>query len=228
MWKNDWKKFSINYDNDVFSVTKFKHNIDKILKEVKKWKVLNLWTWPTPYLNIELVKNNIVYASDWSNDMIITAKSLFEIDNLYYVSTDSRSLVFEDNFFDTVISINSILPELQSEVLQMFEQVYRVLKKEWKFIWIIPSYENNIYLNNEANAGIKIDEKELRCWDTTWWQCLQSEESLKRTLEKSGFTNYTIDRIYFDTNEEILEQGKLYWFDAYKYKRWEYFVIAYK
>ena len=225
---SDWKNFSTNYDHDVISVTKFKNKRQAFMKEIWSGLVLNLGTWPTSYLNKDLIVKNQVIASDWSQDMLKSAEMNFKHNNLKYVLTDNRNLSFDDWTFDYVVSINSILPEHQADVHKMIKEVYRVLKNNGTFIALIPSYECNVYLNEEANAWIRIDHNELRCWDTTWWQCMQSLESLKVHLSIAWFNDVNISKMYFDDKEEVLEQTRLYWFDASKFLRFEHFLVCKK
>jgi ubiquinone/menaquinone biosynthesis C-methylase UbiE len=130
-----WNKIAKDYEGEVLSLTKISKRREQILKAIRKGIVLNLGTGSMPYLNKDLIRQgNKVVATDYSRPMLKAARHSFSHANLEYKLADNKKLSFKDNIFDSVISINSTLPEKRQEVRLMIKEVWRVLRPTGKFV----------------------------------------------------------------------------------------------
>ena len=82
------------------------------------------------------------------------------------ICADGKNLPFEDSFFDSVVSVNSILPPGREEVLPMVKEIYRVLKSGGKFVAYLTSFDYVKKLLRSGLINLKIDSKNLCVLDT--------------------------------------------------------------
>lgn len=224
-----WDKLAEDYEEKVLSLTKVSARRKQILAEIKKGKILNLGTGPTTYLNLALVKGgNIVVATDTSKKMLEVAGSTFIHKNLRYCRADNKNLPFSTRFFDSVISVNSILPKSKKDVDVMIKGIYRVLKKSGKFVAILPSYDNVKRVIKTYGINQKLDNKELRVFDSGQWQCFHTPETIKKMMLKNRFKHYKLSKLFLKTEEEIKQIKKIYEIDTSKHFFYEYFLVAKK
>jgi len=229
MEADKWTEFCIDYDEKVFSITKFPERRKQILEYVNKGSILNLGTGPTAHLNRDLVEQcNSVYASDFCKPMLDVAKKDYTHPKLEYILADTKDLPFEDDKFDSVVSVNSILPPEREEVDVMINEVYRVLKNNGKFIALFPSYELVSYAISELNFGIEHDDEEMRIRETSGWQCFHTEESIDKMINKAGFSFYKLNKMLFVSDYENSEIARIYDVDPALADFYEHFLIATK
>jgi len=225
----EWSEFAEDYDRKVFSLTKIPKRREQILYSIKKGRVLNLGSGPTPYLNQELVKEDCeVIASDFSKDILRVAKGRFIHPDLKYVLTDSRMLGFKDETFDSVVSVNSILPPYKVHVKMMINEIYRVLKSGGLFVGFLCSYDSLKKAIKEFNLNFKTDEEQQRVYDSSGWQCFHTPKSIEEMVTTAGFGDYSCEKVFLDTEQEIKELERLYGFDASKCFIYEHLVVAQK
>ncbi len=229
MSKIIWDKLAKDYEKKVLSLTKIPERRKQILTEMKKGKVLNLGTGPTPYLNRDLIKQkNKVIATDFSKKMLEVAAHLFSHPNLEYKLADSKNLPFQNNTFDSVVSVNSILPETREDVNIMIKEIHRVLKPSGKFVAFLPSYETAIESIKIYGTNPKIDDKNLRVYDSGQWQCFHTKETIKKIMSKDGFKKYKIKKVFQNTKEEIKQIKRIYDIDISKHPSYHHFLVAEK
>lgn len=85
---------------------------------------------------------------------------------------DADKLKFLDNTFDTVTSFFTLMYIPKSEHKKIFEEIYRVLKKDGHLVFwdvIIPKRENKIHEMFSLPLKIKIDDKELDTGYGVFW-----------------------------------------------------------
>lgn len=188
MSKIIWDKFAKDYEERVVSLTKIPQRRKQIMVEIKKGKILNLGTGPTAYLNRDLIKEgNKVVATNFSKKILEVAANLFNHKNLEYKLADSRNLPFKSNFFDSVVSVNSILPKRRKDVDTIVKEIYRTLKPAGKFIAFLPSYDTVIESMKIYGTKPRIDKREFRVYDSGQWQCFHTEEIIDRMMKAAGF-----------------------------------------
>lgn len=224
-----WIQFSEEYDIKVFSLTKNPERRKQILEKIKIGKILNLGCGSTSYLNRDLIKQgNHVTAIDFCQSMIDVSKREFSDKNLEFELVDAINMPYNNNLFDSVISINSILPPERNEIYKIINEIYRVLIKGGKFVSFLTSFDSCVDLNKNYNINLELDEEHLRVIDTTGCQCFHTKESIINMLKLAGFLNYNIEKVLLNSDEEISEIERLYGINTSKYPVYEYLVTATK
>jgi len=225
-----WKGFAENYDERVFSLTKIPRRREQVLEKVQKGKVLNMGCGSAPYLNRDLItQGNHVTATDFCHKMLQVSRRQFNHPNLEFMLADSKHLPFDSDTFDTVISVNSILPEKRSDAYRMVNEAYRVLKKEGVFIAFLCSFDSA--MKSVERLGLDselLDHEHKRVRDTVSWQCFHTPELIKDMMEKTGFQKYEYWKVFLKTKMEISELNRLYSIDTSKCFVYEYFLAAEK
>jgi len=103
-------------------------------------KVLNIGIGNATLENIALNKNIDIYTLDPSEKAILNIQE--RLGEGRAKVGYSQKIPFEDNFFDVVI-MSEVLEHLEDNtLLATIEDVYRVLKKDGKFIGTVPYAEN--------------------------------------------------------------------------------------
>jgi ubiquinone/menaquinone biosynthesis C-methylase UbiE len=104
----------------------------EVVNEISKGKILDVGTGPG-YLPIKIVKLNQnlkVIGIDISKDMVEIAKSNAEkervSDKVKFLVNDAKKILFEDSYFDLVISTASL--HHWKEPLSVINEIHRVLK----------------------------------------------------------------------------------------------------
>ncbi|NOJ32575.1 MAG: hypothetical protein DA329_10600, partial [Candidatus Nitrosocosmicus sp.] len=179
--------------------------------------VLNLGTGPLPYMNQDLIRGGFkVVASDISLAMIRESSKTFSHKHLSFIIADNRNLPFDDNFFDSILAINSILPERREDVDRMLRESYRVLKKSGRFVGFFPAWETSLKTRECFGAIETLDEENFRVFETTGWQCYQTEETLYNHLKNAGFLKIMIKRVLLKSKAEIRSMKRIYNIDTRK------------
>jgi ubiquinone/menaquinone biosynthesis C-methylase UbiE len=229
MKNNLWKQFSRDYDCKVFSLTKVPQRREQILERLKPGKILNVGCGSTSYLNRDIIhQGNHVVATDFCQAMLDVAQEDFMHPDLEYILADSKQLPFEDFSFDSVVSVNSILPPERKEVYQMGNEIYRVLKKGGVFVSFLCSYDNIKRAKDNLGLDIKLDNEQMRVMDTTGWQCFHTPNLIRKLVERSGFFKYSFKKVFLETKQEIDELKRLYDVDTSKSLIYEYLLVAHK
>jgi len=213
---DSWIRFSECYDQKVFSLTKFKKNREAILQRIGNGKILNLGTGPTSYMNKELVRLGVVTAKDFCQNMLDVAVKEYKHPNLEYKLADSTNLPFGAEF-DYVIALNSILPPEREQVVEIYKQVRKVLKKEGKFVAVLAAWDVSGHINEELGENaveVNWDKKAEK--DTNGWQCTHTPGTIYFEMKKAGWTNFDIEILFLDSNEEINEISRLYGYNTFQ------------
>jgi len=115
---------------------------------------------------------------------------------------DADKLKFLDNTFDTVTSFFTLMYMAKSEHKKIFEEIYRVLKKDGHLVlWdvIIPKRENKIHEMFSLPLKIKIDDKELDTgYGVFWGKKEQNLEYFQKLSIKIGFSE-----VKFKSDDQI-------------------------
>jgi ubiquinone/menaquinone biosynthesis C-methylase UbiE len=230
-----WDRFATAYTEQVFSPLQFPTIRQRIIDAVKPPRVLDLGCGPTPYLLGEVLRIPGVelYASDISNPMLEAAAKHFPARSIKFVHADHSELPFESDFFDTVISVNSILPEDRKEIEPMLAQVARVLRPGGRLVALLPAFETSLMARDKWRMKIRIDERQHREYDTTGWQCFYTRQDIVKLMKRHSFTTSELSRLMFDFKEAVEEIRKIYGHALseevlHKYPLFEHFLIAEK
>ncbi len=230
-----WDPFSTGYTEKVFAPLQFPDVVRRIVSEVRPGRILDMGCGPTPYLLRKLVVLSGVklYASDYSQKMLDAARRHFREDDVAFVLADHLNLPFDDAFFDTVIAVNSILPETRDEVGPMVAQAFRVLKPGGRLVALLPAFETSLMARDDWRMEIRIDEAGHREFDTTGWQCFYTAEDVAKLIKAHELSRYRLDRIYFNSDDAVAAIRKIYggWLSAqvlHKYPLFEHLLVAEK
>jgi SAM-dependent methyltransferase len=207
-----WDRFSVGYTDKVFSPLQFAHVRRRIVEAVRPPCVLDMGCGPTPFLLRDLLELPDVelFASDLSQKMLDEAARHFPPGAIRFVPGDNRCLPFPDNFFDTVIAVNSILPENRDEVEHMFAQVRRVLRPGGRFVALLPAFETSLMARDHWRMAIRVDEKNHREYDTLGWQCFYTRQDVADLATRHEFARAEVAPVYFDSEEEVEAIRKIY------------------
>lgn len=228
-----WDRFCADYLNKVFSPLQFASVRRQLLQEVKLPRVLDMGCGPTPFLLRDLLHlpGIDLFANDFSLKMLDAAKRQFPAGAIRFVYGDNRRLPFDDAFFDTVLSINSILPEHRDQIEEMFAEVVRVLKPGGRLVALLPAFETSLMARDNWHMEIRVDIANHREYDTTGWQCFYTREDITDLMTRHRFGSYKLEPLYFDSEDAIAEIRKIY--GQYlspellrEYPLFEHFLIA--
>ncbi len=207
-----WDPFSASYTEKVFSPLQFPEVVRRIIAEVQPGRILDMGCGPTPFLlrKLAALPNVELHASDYSLSMLEAAQGHFREGEVAFVLADHRNLPFDDAFFDTVIAVNSILPETRDEVEPMVVQALRVLKPWGRFVALLPAFETSLMVREDWGMEIRIDEAGHREFDTTGWQCFYTAEDVAELMKAHEIVRYRLDRVYFDSDEAVAAIRRVY------------------
>ena len=173
--------------------------------------------------------------SDFSEGMLKASKSEFNDGRMSFVQSDTQNLQFDKNYFDKIISTNSIIPETREQVLKMYSSIYRTLKPGGEFLAYLPSFtfieeiwEYSSILSIFLGLEKKMDKNNARLWDTTGWQVFHSEDYIEEEISKAKFSSYKIDRVSTESEEELSELNKIYKAEMFSELYWGYYLEAKK
>jgi len=227
---DEWTAYAKEYDKKVFSLTSFPKRRRRVLENVSVGRVLNLGTGPTSYLNKDLIaQGNAVVAGDFCRAMLEEAEKRFTHPRLSYVLTDARESAFVNESFDSVVSINSILPPERENVVVIVREAFRVLKPNGVFIAFLTSYDSTVSLVQRLKLEMLLDPRDLRVNDGagSGWQCYHTPKSIEKMLDAVGRSGH-YNRIYLDTPEEVAELKRIYDIDTAEFPIHEYLLVAWK
>lgn len=224
-----WRKFSYDYDRQVFSLTSFPPRREQLLSKLTPGAVLNIGCGSADYLNRDLIQaGHPVVATDFCQTMLDQSSRNFSTFNLQHKLADSRDLPFVKGSFENIASVNSILPPTRVDVQKMFSEIFRVLKPEGIFVGFLVSFESTLRAKQNLKIDLELDEKELRVKDTTGWQCFHSRESILLEMGAVGFAEIQIEPAELSDRAEIAELERLYGVNTSISPIFEHFVFARK
>jgi SAM-dependent methyltransferase len=230
-----WDGFSVNYTEKVFSPLQFPHVRQRIIAAVELPRVLDMGCGPTPHLLRDLLMLDGIelFASDFSNKMLETVQRYFSPQAIQFVVGDNRQLPFPNDFFKTVISVNSILPELREDAELMFQQAVRVLRPGGRFVALLPAFETSLMARDDWRMEIQVDVQNHREWDTTGWQCFYTRGDIEATVQRNGLQIIELDKLYLDSEDAIEQIRKIYGYNISSqvlrdYPLFEHFLVARK
>jgi SAM-dependent methyltransferase len=201
-----WDKFSVGYREKVFTTLQFPQTRAAIIDSIEPGRVLDMGSGPLPNLlrGLAEIPGIEIYASDYSQAMLDQVAAHFhEDDAIHFVLADNRHLPFDDAFFDSVISVNSILPEHRRDVDTMVSEVVRVLKPGGRFVALLPAFETSLNAREWWGLDVECDPVQHREIDTTGWQCFFTREDIEDLVEKHHLERLDLKRIEFKTDEAI-------------------------
>lgn len=220
-----WNELSCNYDEKVYSITKWKPKRDRILAEIiNPKKILIAGCGSETYLQrdiIDIFPDCIIYLMDISAGMISQSKKNFNHENLVFINQDMSKKI--DVNFDYIISTNSILAETKEFNNTIIEILVSSLFDNGKLIAYLPSWESCI---NLVTAGVGLDLNDVEQSLDDGCGMVQSFFSLNQISEYEKIGSLTIKSVNCsETIEERISLESIYGLTENQSKMvFEYFV----
>jgi SAM-dependent methyltransferase len=207
-----WEELSHLYESKVFSVTSFRERRQRILREIVPGAVADVGCGPLGLMLSEICRlpKTIAIGSDSCLEMIVQSRNKTESCDVRYVVADNRQLPFPSSSMDTIVSINSFVPESREDVELMFQQSKRVLRKGGRLVAMLPSFEMSLIARDTWRMPVRLDLKGHREWETSGWQCFYTEADIHELVRKNRFPDYRLDRVAFSTPEEVTQIRRVY------------------
>lgn len=233
---NNWDLISENYEEAVFSLTKFPRHIDKIILNIEDPEhILIIGAGSETYLQEALIKNfpnSKIIISDYSFKMLEKSKEKFNHPNLTFELIDMTKISYKDSF-DYIISTNSILLETKEMNDEVFKRIKESLKNKGKFIGFLVSFDSVVNMvNNHKNLekSLKLDMKNLSIHDSNEIQSYHTKESIERNIDNNKFKKINLEKVFLNQSDEIEELSRLYPSIENKFipQIFEYFLIIEK
>jgi ubiquinone/menaquinone biosynthesis C-methylase UbiE len=200
-----WKDFSQDYDLKVLSVTSFPKRRQQIMREVTPGVVADLGCGPLGLILRDICRLPETFAigTDFCYEMLVESSRHTRDCDVAYVLADNRSLPFQSQSLDTIVSVNSFLPETRRDVNLIFGEVARTLKKGGRLVAMLPSFEMSLIARDYWKMPIELDLDNHREWDTLGWQCFYTLSDIDQLIERHSFCHYRVEKISFSSHEEI-------------------------
>jgi SAM-dependent methyltransferase len=208
----DWRAFSRDYEDLVFSVTSFVAQRQRILSQVVPGVVADIGCGPLGHLlrDIALLPGTLSLGGDFCWEMILSSRGATKQSDVRYLLTDNRYLAFANSSIDTVVSVNSMLPETRDEVERMFTEVARVLRERGRLVAVLPSFEMSLVARDRWGMQQCLDLENHREWDTSGWQCFYTSDDIDALMKRHRFRRYSLERVTFSATDEIRHIRRVY------------------
>lgn len=209
---NTWRDVSHDYEKKVFSVTSFPARRKRIAREIAAGTVLDMGCGPLGLMLREIVAipGTNALGSDFCAEMICESRRHTKDLDVKYFLADNRCLPFQDATVDTIVSVNSILPEIRTDIDLTFQEVRRVLRKRARFVALFPSFEMSLIARDKWGMSVRVDEEQHREWDTTGWQSFYTLSDIESLVKRHGFYDHSVEAVSFSTPEEAQHIRQIY------------------
>jgi ubiquinone/menaquinone biosynthesis C-methylase UbiE len=182
----EWDLRAENFDDRKYSILRFfqKRLIKKLdLKEGQKILDIGCGTgWAVLHIADIIKEDGKAYGIDLSSKMIEIAKlKSSNYKNVYFFKSPAKSLPFEDNYFDLIISTNAF--HHFSDPLKALKEVSRVLVPRGK-IFIVDLTANSFIMRMTDKRVKKMDPGHVKFYSTAEFQSLFEQSNLKHKKSK--------------------------------------------
>lgn len=206
-----WQQFSHDYEKKVLSVTSFPEKRQRILREIEPGIAADLGCGPLGLMlqGICRLPNTTAIGTDICLDMVLESKRQTG-ECVQYILADNRCLPFIDQTLDTVVSVNSFLPESRVEVDLIFREVARVLRQGGRLVALLPAFEMGIVARDKWKMDVRLDLDHHREWDTSGWQCFYTLSDIKEQMQRHRFSSYRVETVSFSSPQEVDHVWSIY------------------
>jgi ubiquinone/menaquinone biosynthesis C-methylase UbiE len=149
-------------------------------------------------------------GSDFSAEMVAQSRSRTAGLSVSYIVADNRHLALGSSRVDTIVAVNSLIPETRPEVDLMFQEAARVLRRGGRLIALLPAFEMSLIARERWQMPVQMDMANHREWDTTGWQCFYTVSDIQDLVRRHAFQDYAIERVAFSAPEEVEHIRKVY------------------
>jgi len=207
-----WSEYSRDYESKVFSITSFAKRRRALLQRVLPGIVIEMGCGPLGLMlnDIADLPGTRAIGSDFCWDMVKQSRQRTRERNVRYLLTDNRQPALGEATVDTIVSINSFLPERRAEVLMIFQEVALALRKGGRLVAMLPSFEMSLIARDNWRMDINLDLTNHREWDTSGWQCFYTVADIGSLMRGCRFGDYRIETVAFDAPEEIDHIQRVY------------------
>ena len=140
-----------------------------------------------------------VYGGDLSSDAINLCQKTWNRDNLSYEIMDGTQLKFEDNYFDVVVSFETI--EHTPKFNEMIQELKRVVKPNGTIYLSTP----NIKVNSPS--GIVTNPYHTQEWNTTEFDGILNKNFNSYQLFGQEYNRYSNKNLAFYTETLFYKRG---------------------
>jgi SAM-dependent methyltransferase len=210
--RKGWNDIAREYEAKVFSVTSFPAKREQVLQAVSSGLVVDLGCGPLGLMIRELAQIPQICAvgTDFCSAMIAESRRHTEGLDVYYLLADNRCLPFRSASIDTIVSINSFVPETRAEVELMFAEASRVLRKKGRLVTVLPSFEMSLVARDRWGMAVRLDLQDRREWDTLGWQCFYTTSDIEHLMHAHHFEQYRSEKMIFSAPEELAHIKQIY------------------
>jgi ubiquinone/menaquinone biosynthesis C-methylase UbiE len=207
-----WKPFSRQYETKVISLTSFAARRQRILREVVPGMVVDAGCGPLGLMLREIarLRGTRVVGSDFSCEMIAESRRRSEGCAVQYLLADNRYLPLRGSSVDTIVALNSFLPETRREVELIFEEVARVLRKGGRLVAVLPSFEMSLVARDRWKMVLQLDLENHREWDTTGWQCFYTTSDIRDLMHRYRFQRHYVEPLVLGASQEVAHIRQVY------------------
>jgi ubiquinone/menaquinone biosynthesis C-methylase UbiE len=182
----EWDLRAVHFDDKRYNILRFfqKRLIKKLdLKHGQKVLDIGCGTgWAVLHMADIIKEDGKAYGIDLSSKMIEAAKKKSSNHkNVEFFKAPARSLPFDDNYFDIIISTNAF--HHFSEPSKVLEEVYRVLVPQGK-IFILDLTADSFIMRMLDKRVRKLDPGHVKFYSTKEFQELFEQSNLKHEKSK--------------------------------------------
>lgn|SRR3989338_5655788 len=201
-----WKKPEPHYKSE------FPEEVLNLFKKSKAKRILDLGSGDGTNMILLAKENFETFGLEISSTGVEKTKEMASQTNVNVNIQQGdiyQSLPFSEKYFDAVIGLQSLNHNTLPEILKLFKEIYRVLKKKGLFCikiadresYNLKKIENNIYMDTDYNEKFKfLDE-----------QTYLSIEGKEKGIIHYAFYKKQLEGLVIRTGFELLSSERLKW-----------------
>lgn len=207
-----WRPLSRDYESKVLSITSFAMHRARMLQPLRPGIVIDAGCGPLGLLlrDVATIPHTIPIGMDFCDEMVVESRSRTAGCDVRYVLGDLRAMPFASQSIDTILAINSFVPEERADVDAIFHEAHRMLQKGGRLVAVLPSFEMSFVARDRWQMPLRLDLEQHREWDTSGWQCFYTTEDIDHLMKRHRFSVYWVERLTLSTQREIDHIKRVY------------------